>query len=419
MIDGTPQPVVPDRHDPIDGGERLSVLDVLRGVAILGILLGNMVVFSGYVFLSPAERAALPLGDANSVAMFLVHVLVDGKFYSLFSLLFGFGFALQLRRAQAKGNDFAALYRRRLLALFLIGLLHAVFVWAGDILMLYAMLGLLLLPLRNVGDTTLLRAVAACLLLPTLVYLVMLAAGMGDPFAPPDDPGAAAEGPDLFAMMLAGFHGDSWLDAWRSNLIQLAGRWVDLFLSVRFPKVLAMFLLGVWLGRRGIGIDATRDGALLRRVVVLGLLVGLPANIAMAWLIEQDVYLPASLPGLAQVVAATIGIPLLALAYAAAIALAFHASRGKGLLSHFAAPGRMALSNYLMHSVVMTALFYGWGLGWYGTLGPALTSPLALVVFAVQIGLSAVWLARFKFGPVEWLWRCATYRRWVPLRRIT
>jgi uncharacterized protein len=405
-------------HDPIDGTERLSILDVLRGIAIVGILIGNMVVFSGYGFLTPVERAALPLAGGNTIAMFVIHVLVDGKFYSLFSLLFGFGFALQMRRAQSKGHDFPRLFRRRLLALFLIGLLHAVFIWAGDILMLYAMLGLLLLPLRNVGDRTLLRAVAACLLLPTLVYLAMLSAGMGDPFAPPADR-AAADGPDLFALMLAGFHGDSWLGAWQSNLIQLAGRWFDLFLSVRFPKVLAMFLLGFWLGRRGIGIDAARDGALLRRVVALGLLVGIPANIAMAWLIEQNVYLPASLPGLAQVVSATIGIPLLALAYAAAIVLAFHAAASRGLLSTFAAPGRMALSNYLMHSVVMTAVFYGWGLGWYGQVGPALTTLLALAVCLAQIGLSAAWLAQFKFGPVEWLWRCATYRRWVPLRRVT
>ena len=403
------------RHAPIDGGERLSVLDVLRGVAIVGILIGNMVVFSGFGFLSPSERAELPLANANAIAMFLIHLLVDGKFYSLFSLLFGFGFALQMRRAQSKGHDFPVLFRRRLLALFLIGLLHAVFLWAGDILMLYAMLGLLLLPLRNMSDRTLLRAVAVCMMLPMLVYLAMLAAGMGDPFAPSTDP-AAVEGPDLFALMLAGFRGDHWMGAWQSNLIQLAGRWIDLFLSVRFPKVLAMFLLGFWLGRRGIGIDPIRDGTLLRRVVVFGVLVGIPANIAMAWLMEQGVYLPASLPGLAQVVVASIGIPALALAYAAAIVLAFHAAVGRRVLSYFAAPGRMALSNYLMHSVVMTAVFYGWGLGWYGQVGPVLTTLLALAFFVVQIGLSSAWLARFKFGPVEWLWRCATYRRWMPLR---
>ncbi len=409
--------VIQGRIDPMDGNERLPVLDVLRGVAIFGILIGNMVVFSGYGFLSPGERAALPPAEGNAIAMFLIHVLVDGKFYSLFSLLFGFGFALQMHRAQAKGGDFPKLFRRRLLGLFLIGLAHAVFVWAGDILMLYAMLGLLLLPLRHVGDRTLLRAIAVCLLLPTLVYLAMLAGGMGDPFAPPADPAVATDGPDLFARMLAGFHGDSWLSAWQSNLIQLAGRWVDLFLSVRFPKVLAMFLLGFWLGRRGIGIDAARDGALLRRVVAVGLLVGLPANIVMAWLIEQGVYLPASPPGLAQVVAATIGIPLLALAYAAGIVLAFHASRGQGPLSYLAAPGRMALSNYLMHSLVMTWLCYGWGLGWYGQVGPVPATALALALFLAQIVLSGWWLSSFQFGPMEWLWRCFTYRRKVPLRR--
>ncbi|HRF83728.1 MAG: DUF418 domain-containing protein [Xanthomonadales bacterium] len=417
MTGDPPQAVARGGSGPVERGERLPVLDVLRGVAIFGILVGNMVVFSGYGFLSPAERAALPTPAGDAVAMFLIHVLVDGKFYSLFSLLFGFGFAVQMRRAQAQGGDFPRLFRRRLLGLFLIGLLHAVFVWSGDILMLYAMLGLLLLPLRQLDDRTLLRAVAACLLLPSLAYLGMLAAGVGNPFAPPVDPAAAAEGPDLFALMLAGFRGDSWAGAWRSNLIQLAGRWVDLFLSVRFPKVLAMFLLGFWLGRRGIGIDPVRDRPLLRRTVAIGLLVGIPANTAMAWLMGRGVYLPASLPGLAQVAAATVGIPLLTLAYAAAVVLAFHAPASRRPMSCFAPPGRMALSNYLMHSVVMTWVFYGWGLGWYGRIGPALTTPLALLTCVAQIGLSAVWLSRFRFGPVEWLWRSFTYRRKVPLRR--
>ncbi len=406
-----------DRRHPVDGSERLPVLDVLRGVAIFGILVANMVVVSGYQWLTPAERAALPLAEGNAVAMFAIHVFADGKFYSLFSLLFGFGFALQMRRTQARGDDFVRLYRRRLLGLFLIGLAHAVFIWAGDILMLYAMLGLLLLPLRHVSDRNLLRAVALCLLLPTAVYLIMLAVDMGDPFAPPADPAALSDGPDLFALLLAGLQGESWFGAWRANLIQLVGRWIDLFVSVRFPKVLAMFLLGFWLGRRGIGIDAVRDHHLLKRVLVIGLLVGIPANLVMAWLISQHVYLPASPAGLAQVVAATIGIPLLALAYASAIVLAFHASAGCAPLSWLAPPGRMALSNYLMHSLVMTAVFYGWGLGWFGQIGPALTTPLALAIFLLQIPLSAAWLARYRFGPVEWLWRCFTYRRMVHLRR--
>lgn len=180
-----------------------------------------------------------------------------------------------------------------------------------------------------------------------------------------------------------------------------------------------MFLLGLFLGRRGLGVDPIRDGALLRRTVRLGLAFGLPANAVVAWLADQPVYLPASWPGLLQTTAAAIGVPALALAYSAAIVLAFGTPAGRRLLRPVGVAGRMALSNYLLHSVVMTVIFYGWGLGWFGRLGPAVTTPLAMLICALQVPLSRAWLARFRFGPAEWLWRQFTYRRRIPLSATT
>lgn len=400
---------------PVPQGERIEVLDVLRGAAIFGILIANIMVVSGYFFLGAGERAALPTAAADGVAIFLIHALLEGKFYSIFSLLFGYGFAVQMQRAEAKGLDFPPLFRRRLTGLLLIGAAHAFFLWAGDILLLYALLGFLLIPFHRAADRTLVKGVVICLALPLVWYLLLFASGVGRFLVPPE--GGAGEGPDIFAMMLAGFQGTSWFEAWRSNLIQFVGRWAELFISMRFPKVFGMFLLGFYLGRRGFGTDMAAARAVLRRAAIAGLTIGLPANLLMAWLQELEVYLPPSGLGVLQVVAASIGVPLLALGYAAALALAYHHGRTRAVLAPLGWAGRMALTNYLMHSLVMVTIFYGIGFGWHGRMGPAATTGLAVIICLAQVVLSRAWLRRYQFGPVEWLWRQFTYRRSVPLRR--
>ena len=328
----------------MQSGDRIEVLDVLRGVAIFGILIANMLAAGGYFFLDSTARSALSTAAPDGVMLYLIHVLVEGKFYSLFSLLFGIGFAVQLGRAEAKGVAFPRLFRRRLVGLLLIGLVHATVIWAGDILLLYALLGFLLLPYLGASDRTLLRWVVACLAMPVAVYLLFLAAGVGDPFAAP----AAGEGAagDLMGMMIAGLRDGTWLESVRSNLMFLVGRWADLFISVRFPKVFGMFLLGFYLGRRGLGTDAVRDGALLRRTAWLGLGLGLPASALAGWLVEQGVYLPASPLGLLQTTAAAIGVPALALGYGACVVLAFETPIGRRILAPVGVVGRMALTNY-------------------------------------------------------------------------
>jgi uncharacterized protein len=276
---------------PVTAASRIDLLDVLRGVAIFGILIANMMVVSGYFFLAEAERALLPTAAADGVVAFLVRLLLEGKFYSIFSLLFGYGFAVQLASTTARGAEFAPLFRRRLRGLLLIGLAHAVFLWYGDILLLYALLGFLLLRFRSSTDRTLLRVAAACLALPVVIYLIMLAVSLAMGSGAPPPPPVADAGPDptaeFVAMMTTAWREGSWLDSFRANLFGLAGRWVDLFISVRFPKVFGMFLLGFYLGRRGFGADLDRDRPQLRRALIAGVAFGLPTCAAMAWLPDR------------------------------------------------------------------------------------------------------------------------------------
>ena len=386
--------------------ERIPALDALRGVAVGGILLANVLVFFGLVFLSPDRAAALSNTTADHIALFLERVLVDGKFYSVFSLLFGVGFGIQL----ARGGD-AALprFRRRLRILLGIGAVHALLIWAGDILMLYALLGFTMPWFARKSDRALLRWTLILLAIPTTLYVVALSGWILSGSA---SSAAAGSGGSMPATVLGFFEriGTGGLkDALVGNLVFLAGRWADLFATVRFPKVLGMFVLGLWTVRTGIAVAPADNRGTLVRWRALGWGIGLPANVIGAWAIEHWPYLPPSIGGLLGVVMQAVGVPMLALGYAATVTLLV--IDGRRLISAFAPVGRMALTNYLMHSIICVTLSYGFGLGLWWRIGGAKAIAIAAAIIVVQIPLSAWWLSRFRFGPVEWVWRRLTYGR--------
>lgn len=380
---------------------RIPALDVLRGVAVAGILVANVLVFFGLVFL-PAERAAsLPTAEADGVVRFLERVLVEGKFYSIFSLLFGIGFGLQLARG---GEEALPRFRRRLRVLLAIGAIHAFLIWSGDILMLYALLGFTLPWFARKSERELLRWVAILLAVPSALYAVALAVWLLA--GPATAPSAAAMPAGILAIFeRMGTGGVK--DAFIGNLLMVAGRWADLFATMRFPKVLGMFVLGLWTARTGLATSPSGHRQFLVRWSLLGLGVGLPANLAGAWAAEQWAYVPPSAGALFAVVMQAVGIPMLALGYAATVGLLV--VDGRRLLMVFAPLGRMALTNYLMHSVICVVLAYGFGFGLWWRIGASTAVTIAAVILAVQIPLSAWWLSRYRFGPVEWIWRRFTY----------
>jgi uncharacterized protein len=376
--------------------ERIQALDVLRGVAVAGILLANVLVFFG-LFAIPPNR--------DAVTLFLEKVFVDGKFYSVFSLLFGIGFGLQL----ASGVP-AALprFKRRLRILLGIGAIHAFLIWAGDILMLYALLGFTLPWFARKSIRELLRWVVILLAIPTVLYIVVLSAwallGYGAP-APSANTGMPAKILAIFEAMGRG----GVKDALKGNLVFVAIRWADLFATMRFPKVLGMFVLGLWAVRTGLVQSPASHRATLVRWSLLGWGVGLPMNVIAALALLRWPYLPPSLGGLLGVLGQAVGVPMLALGYAATVALLV--IDGRRLITVFAPLGRMALTNYLMHSIVCVVLSYGFGFGLWWRIGASTAMLIALAIIAVQIPLSTWWLSRYRFGPVEWIWRRLTYRQ--------
>ena len=407
---GTPLPradvalqVPPNDAASLPVRERILALDVVRGVAVGGILLANVLVFFGLVFLPPDRAAALSNTAADHATLFLERVLVDGKFYSTFSLLFGIGFGVQLTRAGA-----AALprFKRRLRILLGIGAIHAFFIWAGDILMLYALLGFTMPWFARKSNRDLLRWTAILLAVPTALYVVALAVWtlVRSGSAPPSPSSGAP--PTMLAYFEAIGRGGL-KDAFIGNLVFLAGRWADLFATVRFPKVLGMFVLGLWTVRTGIALSPSNHRATLLRWSALGCSIGLPANLIGAWALELWPYLPPSAGGLLGVAMQAIGVPMLAIGYAASVALLV--VDGRRFITVFGPVGRMALTNYLMHSIICVTLSYGFGFGLWWRIGAAKAMAIAVAIIVVQIPLSALWLSHYRYGPVEWIWRRLTY----------
>jgi uncharacterized protein len=340
------------------------------------------------------------------------HILVEGKFYSIFSLLFGIGFGLQLRRGS---EDAIPRFKRRLRILLAIGAVHAVLIWAGDILMVYALLGFFMPWFARQTDRKLLQWTAWLLATPAILHLIATAAWLLFGSGPPGE-NASAMPPEILKLLSAigtGGLGDAFI----GNLIFLVGRWGDLFVTVRFPKVLGMFVLGLWVLRQGIPNDPAQHDGLLRRWRTIGLLVGLPANVFATSIFARSPYLPPTPLSTLAVTLQAVGVPLLAIGYASTVALAM--SQGSRLLKLFVPMGRMALTNYLTHSVVGVTLSYGFGVGLFWRVGAFKAWLIALTIIAIQIPVSYWWLSRFQYGPMEWIWRRLTYRERLPMRRAS
>lgn len=386
---------------PLDIKRRLHELDALRGFALFGILIANIAILSGLVFVSNSELAAMGSIAVNDLIVQFHDIFINQKFYSLFSLLFGIGFALQLQRWNDNDEQFITFFRRRLALLVLIGLLHSFLLWSGDILVLYGLLGFLLVPLRLLSQRNCLIAAIVLLLSPIPIYFIMYLLKIPDPFAAFKTGGEGGVNQFLGQLQQA-----SYIEKSIINAKFVAARWINLFLNIRFPRVLGMFLLGLWLVRSGLLPKVLSN----RRVLVyLGLfsgLIGLVLNYRYAELHALHQYLPASLTGLEETVFSVLGAPILCISYCCWIILLSGAVR----LTWLELVGRMSLTNYVMQSAMCNVIFFSFGFGYLGTLNRISLMGVVLGLFFFQMLYSRVWLSYFKQGPLESLWRYLSYR---------
>lgn len=388
---------------PVRPDDRVLALDLARGVALFGILVVNIELFRGpgvFEALAGEEQAGVDAALGGFVAW-----LFETKFVSQFSFAFGLGLALQARSAERAGRSSRRLLLRRLGVLAVLGLLHATLLWSGDILVTYAVVGLVLLPLRASPPHTCLWWAVGLLAVPALLVVAggLLLAATG---AAADPALVAAQEPyaALAEQLRAGYTSGSYSGMLRARLTEW--RTVLPFALASSPLVAGMALLGMATARAGVLDDLERHGPLLRRVATIGLAVGLPlsALYAVAGVLDPAATSGAGIAAQGLVFVAT---PVLALGYAATLARVALARPGARVVRQLAAVGRMALSNYLLQSVLCTAVFYGGGL--YGRVGPVPALAVAVAVYAVNVAVSAWWLPRHRQGPVEALWRRLTY----------
>lgn len=399
---------------PVKTSERFIILDALRGFALLGICMANFPEFSLYTFLSPEAAASMSTAVQDKITRYLLYIFVDGKFYTLFSLLFGLGFSIIIRNAERKGVNGFRIFYRRMGMLMLFGLLHLMFIWSGDILLLYALLGMLLPFFRQMPDKKLLGWALFFLILPIGVDLVceITRTNLALPFIRLQETYCAEYGINgtNFAYWL---HDAEDYGTVFQFLVQGACvRMQEFIIGNRYFKVLGLFLVGFYIGRNRIYADLEGRKNLLVKVCRLGLIIGLPCSLLYAWSSMGGHPLSDTLHSLFYF----ISVYPLGFAYAAGLCLLYLRVKSLSIWKWLAAPGRMALTNYIGQSVIGMFLFYGIGLGWGSTIGLLQTEVIVLAVFLFQMLFSRLWLSGFKFGPLEWIWRMLTYGKWLAIR---
>jgi uncharacterized protein len=432
------QSATPAAAAPVTAAERIASLDVLRGVAILGILVMNI-----YAFAMPFPAYSNPLLMGGTEPMnigtwFFTHILFDQKFLSIFAMLFGAGIILMSGRAAARGARYAGIYYRRQFWLVVLGALHAYFIWYGDILFMYALVGMLAFLFRNRTPRTL--VIVACCVLPVAI---LLGFGFGTQMQ-----AVKTEVTEIEALQAAGedisdeqqklledwdeqrafvapgakdiqkdldIHLGSYVEITTRRIPQAMGFQIFGLLFFGVWRVLGLMLIGMALMKAGV-LGAERSAGFYRKMMVICYGIGLPLTAFSALDLQAHSFNALYAMGGGST-ANYVGSVVVALGHIALVMLLIKTGFVQGLLRRFAAVGRMALTNYLMHSIILTTVFYGYGLGLYGSVPRFWQMGFVVAVIGLQLVLSPWWLARYQFGPAEWLWRSLTYWQRQPMSR--
>ncbi len=399
---------------PTQGSERIVALDVLRGFALLGILIMNI---QSFAMPSAAYTNPTAYGDlqgSNLLVWFWSHVLADQKFMALFSMLFGAGVVLMADRAAASSRSPAGIHYRRMVWLGVFGLAHAHFLWYGDILFWYSLSGMVVFLWRGKSPLWLLSAALVMLLIPSLL---MVLGGLSMSLWPAELKAEAAQiwlpSAESIARELLAYR-DSYWGQMPQRSSQALGLETYVVVSFAFWRCSGLMLMGMALFKLGV-LSGARSKKEYAQLLALSLLVGLSLvligvhlHFEAGWSLEYSF-----LFGMQWNYWGAIGVSL---AWTALVMLACQ-SLPAGCLRPLAAVGQTALSNYLLQSIVCTWIFYGHGLGLYGTVERSGQLALVPVIWVFQILASMLWLRSFRMGPFEWLWRSLIYRQPQPWRR--
>jgi uncharacterized protein len=433
-------PPPPLEAQPVAESERVQAVDVLRGVALLGILVMNIPTFAWPGMMdSPLLNGSFQ--DLDRALWIIQHVVFETKMMTIFSMLFGAGLVLMSDRAATRGASLTGRYYRRVLWLMAFGAIHGYLIWAGDILFWYGACGLLLYPMRNwsprvlIGLGLAMNLVIALIALPIGIGIFLLRQTATDDEANPQRPAASSGLEQELRTVWTKMQPK--LEPSPENQTQERQKEIDIYqgnyvgiLQHRVPLVLTMETFGLvffgwWLcgGRMLIGMglmklgvfSASRTSRFYLGLLALGYGIGLPLVLGSTWFLIHDRF---------RIVSEILDIGVLnflgglamALGHVAVVMLLFQAGVVGRLQRALAAVGRMALTNYLTHSLVLSTLFYGYGLGYYNQVNRATQMGIVLAIWVFQLIASPIWLSYFRYGPAEWLWRSLTYGEAQPMR---
>lgn len=406
----------PGTAAPASGSERIHAIDMLRGFAVLGILIVNVWLFS-WGPEAYTEPPGGPDGAAGATDLWIwgfIHLFAEMKFISIFSVLFGAGIAMMSERMAARGIPGRGLHNRRQFWLLVIGLLHAYLIWEGDILVVYSLCGLLLYRLHTRSPRRLLW-IGASFVAVVVVLIGVTAWTM--PYWPEDlRAEAAAEWdppPEEVEARIEAMRG-GWTEQMPIRASDALAFGIGGFFAFGLWRAGGLMLVGMALYRLGV-LTGKRPAGFYRRLAAWGFGAGLPVvaagmwyNAAVGFTWEQ-----AGLQGTLFNYVGSIGVFL---GYVGVLMLLARSGRLARTQARLAAVGRMALTNYIAQSVLCSLIFYGHGLGLYARVGTVGCVAIVVGIWALQLAWSPWWLARFRFGPLEWLWRTLSYGRRQPLR---
>lgn len=398
---------------PVDQGQRIGEVDIIRGFALFGVLWMNVFGMGGFLVPSDKIHGLTDFKVLEEVVGFASGLIMHGKAQALFSLLFGFGFAVMMDRISARGGNGTAVYLRRLTVLLAVGIAHAVLIWMGDILNAYAAMGfLLLLTRRWPGGWLLGVGVALAVLSPAAVmtYYQLTSPDGPPPFVAIMEAGAVARWPivmghDYPAFVVAIFKG---------LFLEFCAQPIAL---AYFGWILGRFMIGSWIFRQG-WLQAperclTGFAIVAATFIPVGLMMAVLRTVMKALELKPLDWAQPIFRGLGPV-----SDLVIAVGYGALIVILCQVPTIRRAMSGLGAAGQMALTNYLTQSVAFFVILYGFGLGLLPWMGPTLSLVFSVVLFGLQILFSRWWLARYRFGPAEWLWRWATYGVRPALKRV-
>jgi uncharacterized protein len=396
---------------PVQPTERISEIDIVRGIALFGILIVNMSFFKIPVMMDRMPSAFSP--GLDQVVAWLIQLLFTGKFYAIFSFLFGLGFYIFMERTLDKGLELVPLYRRRLMVLLVIGAIHLFFLWSGDILFTYALTGFILLAFRLKNEQQIKRWIVG-LFIATLILqgLFGIVQGLGELMAGDK---YAQMMDEMIGVAVAVYSTGSYAELLMYRLINEVP-YIIISLLVWIPAVLAFFLCGFYAGRIGIFKDLKGHRPLFVKTCAVGFPVG--ALFLFFYILFETAIWPVGTTAKSALLMMTNYMASLFIfpAYVSLILLSLQTDRCRRILAPVAAAGRMALTNYLTQTLILITLFYGFGFGLFYQVSLAQGVLLTIVLYLIQVFWSNLWFKKFKFGPLEWLWRGLTYKKFEPLR---